>query len=71
MEGFGGDIPFENFTDDIIPLLDLSDSDSYLMPDVCKTVAVRLRQLIHNWPDDIDKKCSLSGRRNGVSASAK
>ncbi|WP_235672232.1 hypothetical protein [Bacillus altitudinis] len=57
MEGFGGYTPFENFTDDIIPLLNLSDSDSYLMPDVCKTVAVRLRQLIHNWPDDdIDKK---------------
>ncbi|MFB7033971.1 hypothetical protein ACFCVS_05535 [Bacillus altitudinis] len=36
MEGFGGDIPFENFTDDIIPLLNLSDSDSYLMLDVCK-----------------------------------
>lgn len=41
MEGFGGDIPFENF------------SDSYLILDVCKTVAVRLRQLIHNWPDMI------------------
>jgi len=53
MEGFGGYTPFENFTDDIIPLLNLSDSDSYLMPDVCKTVAVRLRQLIHNWPDMI------------------
>lgn len=51
MEGFGGDIPFENFTDDIIPLLNLSDSDSYLMLDVCRTVAVRLRQLIHSWPD--------------------
>lgn len=25
MEGFGGEIPFENFKDDIIPLLDLSD----------------------------------------------
>ncbi|UDF18320.1 hypothetical protein LG951_09070 [Bacillus pumilus] len=60
MEGFGGDIPFENFTDDIIPLLELSDSDSYLMPDVCRTVAVRLRQLFHNWPDDdIDKKNAL------------
>ncbi|WHF28783.1 hypothetical protein QJS65_09115 [Bacillus altitudinis] len=48
MEGFGGDIPFENF------------SDSYLILDVCKTVAVRLRQLIHNWPDDdIDKKNAL------------
>lgn len=60
MEGFGGDIPFENFTDDIFPLQNLSDSDSYLMLDVCKTVAVRLRQLIHNWPDDdIHKKNAL------------
>ncbi|WP_186300481.1 hypothetical protein [Bacillus pumilus] len=60
MEGFGGDIPFEYFTDDIIPLLDLPDSDSYFMLDVCKTVAVRLRQLIHNWPDDdIDNKNAL------------
>ncbi|MBU8694155.1 MULTISPECIES: hypothetical protein [Bacillus] len=51
---------FENFTDDIIPLLDLSDSDSYLMPDVCQTVAVRLRQLIRNWPDDdMDKMNAL------------
>lgn len=52
MEGFDADIPFENFTDDIIPFLNLSDSDSYLMPEVCQTVAVRLRQLIRNWPDD-------------------
>lgn len=60
MEGFGGDIPFENFTDDIILLLDLSDSDSYLMPEVCQTVAVRLRQLIQNWPgDDMDKMNDL------------
>lgn len=30
------------------------------MPDVCKTVAVRLRQLIRTWPDDdIDKKNAL------------
>lgn len=55
------------------PLLDLSDSDSYLMPDVCKTVAVRLRQLIRNWPDEyIDKnKRSLSGRRDGTSTLTK
>lgn len=60
MEGFGGDIPFENFTDDIILLQDLSDSDSYLMPEVCQTVAVRLRQLIRNWPDDdMDKMNAL------------
>ncbi|MFS3913551.1 hypothetical protein ACL9ST_04695 [Bacillus australimaris] len=45
MEGFGGKIPFKNYQDDIIPLLEQPDSDSYLSPDVCQTVAARLRQL--------------------------
>ncbi len=36
------------------------DSDSYLMPEVCQTVAVKLRQLIQNWPDDdMDKMNDL------------
>ncbi|MEK5338145.1 hypothetical protein NSS92_19270 [Bacillus sp. FSL M8-0166] len=52
MQGFGGDIPFENYDDDIIPLLDHSDCEDDLPPDVCKTVAARLRQLVRNWPDD-------------------
>ncbi|WP_414834754.1 hypothetical protein ACLBKW_09025 [Bacillus altitudinis] len=52
MQGFGGDIPFEDYSDDIIPLLEKPYFDSYLMPEVCQTVAVRLRQLIRNWPDD-------------------
>ncbi|GLF90759.1 hypothetical protein Saga11_20180 [Bacillus safensis] len=60
MEEFGGEIPFKNYQDDIIPLLDQSDSNSYLSPDVCQTVAAKLRQLIHNWPaDDIDKMNAL------------
>lgn len=60
MEGFGGEIPFKNYQDDIIPLLEQPDSDSYLSPDVCQTVAARLRQFIHNWPDDdIDKMNAL------------
>ncbi|MFE5472712.1 hypothetical protein [Bacillus safensis] len=60
MEGFGGEIPFKNYQDDIIPLLEQPDSDSYLSPDVCQTVAARLRQLIHHWPDDdIDKMNAL------------
>ncbi|WP_249670140.1 hypothetical protein [Bacillus altitudinis] len=60
MEGFDADIPFENFTDDIIPLLNLSDSDSYLMPEVCQTVAFKLRKLTQNWPDDdMDKMNDL------------
>lgn len=52
MQGFGGDIPFEDYSDDIIPLLEKPYFDIYLMPEVCQTVAVRLRQLIRNWPDD-------------------
>ncbi len=60
MEGFGGEIPYKNYHDDIIPLLEQPDSDSYLSPDICQTVAVRLRQLIRNWPDDdIDKMNAL------------
>ncbi|PCK12166.1 hypothetical protein CEY07_08745 [Bacillus safensis] len=47
--------------DDIIPLLEQSDSDSYLSPEVCQTVAARLRQLIRHWlvDDDIDKMNAL------------
>ncbi|MEC1622807.1 hypothetical protein [Bacillus mojavensis] len=72
MEGFGRKIPFENYQDDIIPLLDHPDSDSYLSPDICKTVAGRLRQLIRNWPDDDrDKINALSDRGNGTSTSTK
>jgi len=60
IEGFGGEIPFKNYQDDIIPLLEQPDSDSYLSPDVCQTVAARLRQLIHTSPDDdIDKMNAL------------
>lgn len=60
MQGFGADTPFEDYSDDIIPLLEQPDSDTYLMPEVCQTVAVRLRQLIQNWPDDdMDKMNAL------------
>ena len=60
MEGFGGEISFKNYQDDIIPLLELSDSDSYLSPKICQTVAARLRQLIRHWlDDDLDKMNAL------------
>lgn len=39
MEGFGGEITFKNYQDDIIPLLEQPDSDSYLSPDVCQNLA--------------------------------
>ncbi|KUF22418.1 hypothetical protein AMR95_14275 [Bacillus sp. G1(2015b)] len=41
-------------------MLELSDSDSYLSPEVCQTVAARLRQLIRHCPDnDLDKMNAL------------
>lgn len=52
MEGFDGIIPFECYDDDIIPLLNHSDCGGDLSPDVCQTVATRLRQLVSDWPDD-------------------
>ena len=56
MEGFGGDIPFSNYEDDILPLLDHSDCDGELTVEECKRVAPRLRQLVSTWEnDDYDK----------------
>lgn len=52
MVGFGGDIPFANFKDDIIPLLDHSDCEGELTVQECKKVAPRLKELISNWEDD-------------------
>lgn len=52
MQGFDGDIPFSNFTDDILPLLNHSDCDGDLSPQECAKIAPRLRDLIQKWPDD-------------------
>lgn len=61
MEGFGGDIKFELFKDDIIPLLDHSDCDGELTVEECKKVAPRLRELVSGWEDDdYDKQKALS-----------
>lgn len=60
MEGFDGDIPFSNYKDDIIPLLDHSDCDGELTVEECKKVAPRLRELVSTWEDtDRDKKIAL------------
>ncbi|MER2057200.1 MAG: hypothetical protein ABTA16_00170 [Niallia sp.] len=61
MEGFGGDIKFDQFKDDIIPLLDHSDCDGELTVKECKKVAPRLRELVSNWDDgDYDKQKAIS-----------
>jgi len=74
MDGFRRDekpgIPFSNFSDDIIPLLDHSDCDGVLAPDECKRVAPRLRELISKWDDDdYDKRHALE-LADGMDAAA-
>lgn len=60
MQGFGGDIPFSTFNDDIVPLLDHSDCEGELTIEECKRVAPRLRELVSSWSDeDIDKQKAL------------
>jgi len=46
MEGFGGNIPFSQFNDDLCILLDHSDCEGYISPDNCKKLAIRLDELI-------------------------
>ena len=60
MDGFGGDIPLDSIKDSIEPLLNHSDCDGGLTPDVCSKVAPRLRELVSSWDDDdYDKKHAL------------
>ena len=59
MEGFGGDIPFSNFNDDIIPLLNHSDCEGELTVEECKKVAPRLKEMVLSWEDDRDRRNAL------------
>ena len=60
MCGFGGKRSWSKMTDPIIPLLHHSDCDGDLAPEVCATVAPRLRELVKDWPDDCwDKRKAL------------
>ncbi|WP_313469847.1 hypothetical protein [Lysinibacillus sp.] len=59
MVGFGGNIPFHIYQDDIVPLLNHSDCDGELTPDECKQVAPRLRELVSGWEDDYEKSKAL------------
>jgi hypothetical protein len=57
MEGFGGIFPWDNFDDDIIPLLNHSDCDGELTPEECAKVAPRLKELVEAWGDyEYDKR---------------
>ncbi|MCL1700756.1 hypothetical protein [Lysinibacillus sp. Bpr_S20] len=46
MVGFGGNIPFHIYQDNIIPLLNHSDCEDELTIEECKQVAPRLRELV-------------------------
>lgn len=60
MKEFGGEIPWENVKDDIVPLLNHSDCEGHLTPEECRKVAPRLRELVATWENDIDKGRALS-----------
>ena len=60
MHGYGGDTPWENFDDDIIPLLNHSDCEDDLTFEECAKIAPRLKEIIENWDDgDYDKRSAL------------
>lgn len=56
MIGFSGDRPgieWDNYllTEPLVPFLHHSDCDGELSPEVCATVAPRLREIITKWPE--------------------
>lgn len=52
MQGWGGTVPWTRVSDPIVPLLTHSDNSGDLAPDVCAIVALRLEELIAEWPQD-------------------
>ena len=60
MVGFGGEVPWDSISDPIVPLLDHSDCDGDIAPDVAVLVAPRLRELVASWPvQDYDRQMAL------------
>lgn len=55
MQGHGGLRSWSSVIDPIVPLLHHSDCDGELAPDVCRTVAPRLRALAAKLPHDYDR----------------
>lgn len=57
MQGFGGEISWENVNNPIIPLLNHSDCDGELSPEECRQIAPKLKEIVSNWPeDDYDRR---------------
>lgn len=52
MRGFRGPREWSTVDDAIVPLLNHSDCDGDLAPEVCATVASRLREIVSSWPDE-------------------
>ncbi|WP_100487859.1 hypothetical protein [Sporolactobacillus pectinivorans] len=52
MEGFGGNMSFSDFNDDILPLLNHSDCEGELSAEECRHVAPRLREIIASWNEE-------------------
>lgn len=53
MDGYTDNgISWDGYTDAIVPLLHHSDCDGELSPEVCATVAPRLREIVMDWTDD-------------------
>jgi hypothetical protein len=51
---------WEDYHDDILPLLYHSDCEGDLTPAECKVIAPRLRELVKDWPEgDYDKRQAL------------
>ena len=49
-----------NVKDPVFPLLNHSDCDGDMLPEICAQVAPRLRELVAPWPDgNYDKKKAL------------
>lgn len=61
MRGFGGTRAWANVLDDIVPLLDHSDSGGCLGYTDCVKVEPRLRAIVADWLDqDYDKQEALN-----------
>jgi len=54
--GVMSDARWEDYDDPILPLLNHSDCDGELAPEVCQVVAPRLREIVTGWPDDYDRR---------------
>lgn len=76
MEGYGGDISFSQFDDDLCILLDHSDCEGDISPENCRRLALRLDQLISTMEPDkspysnyqralqFSKGCKLAAEKN-------